>query len=257
MARMLVVVAHPDDETFGTGSTIAFAAAAGHEVVVCCATRGEAGEDVSGTCSSAEHLAEVREGELRTAARILGAREVVCLDFIDSDMDGEPPPYSLVAVPLEAVVRPLVEVVRRVQPDVMIAFDPSSVKDHRDHVRIGEAATRAFELAAPEHARLYHWVMPRSAIEAWQKEMGAQGLREQYVEMELGRPDDEITTIIDVSSVYDTRVAAISEHRTQLSPWAGLTEDVMQTFLCRDYFVRAVPEWNGGPIETSLWAEHA
>src|SRR5689334_10816520 len=100
---VLVVVAHPDDETFGTGSVIAHAAAQGRHVVVCCATRGEAGHDTSGTTSGPEELAAVREGELRSAAEVLGARDVIVLDFPDSDMHGDMPPGALAAVPIEDV----------------------------------------------------------------------------------------------------------------------------------------------------------
>ncbi len=97
MLRMLVVVAHPDDETFGTGSCIAHAAANGVDVTVCCATRGEAGEDTSGTTASREELARVREAELRAAAAVLGARNVVVFHFGDSHMQGEPKPGSLMS----------------------------------------------------------------------------------------------------------------------------------------------------------------
>ena len=97
----MVVVAHPDDETFGTGSVIAAAAAAGARVVVCCATRGEAGEDTSGTTSGPDELARVREGELRAAGRVLGVSEIVLLDFADSGMAGDMPPNALAAVPIE------------------------------------------------------------------------------------------------------------------------------------------------------------
>src|SRR5437868_15283149 len=101
---MLVVVAHPDDETFGTGSVIAAAVARGARVVVCCATRGEAGVDTSGTTSSREELAAVREQELRSAAKVLGVSDLVLLDFADSDMQGDMPPNALAAVPLEHVL---------------------------------------------------------------------------------------------------------------------------------------------------------
>src|SRR5688572_25424405 len=117
---LLVVVAHPDDETFGTGSVIAAAAVAGARVVVCCATRGEAGEDTSGTTTSAEELARVREAELRAAAAVLGADEVVLLDFADSGLNGAMPDRALAAVDLEEVVAQLVPVIQRVQPDVVV-----------------------------------------------------------------------------------------------------------------------------------------
>src|SRR5437660_1765598 len=116
---MLVVVAHPDDETFGTGSVIAHAAAQGRRVVVCCATRGEAGHDTSGTTRSPEELAAVREGELRAAAEVLGAHEVIVLDYADSDMQGPMPDNALAAVPLDDVVVEVAGVIDRVSPDIV------------------------------------------------------------------------------------------------------------------------------------------
>jgi LmbE family N-acetylglucosaminyl deacetylase len=249
---MLVVVAHPDDETFGTGSVIAHAAAGGDEVYVCCATRGELGEDTSGTTNSPDELAAVREGELRAAAAVLGAKEVILFDFGDSGMEGEPPPHALTAVPLATVVHAVKEVIRRVQPDVVVGLDPDSVVDHRDHQRIGEATRRAFHDVADDGARLYFWTLGRSVWRAWQDEMVELGLAEKYVEMEIGRPDDEITTVIDVSDVYEIRKRAIAEHRTQLSPYSSVSPELERTLLCCDHLVRAVPAWDGGTIETKF-----
>jgi LmbE family N-acetylglucosaminyl deacetylase len=250
---MLVVVAHPDDETFGTGSVIANAAAQGVEVTVCCATRGEAGEDTSGTTSSPEELAIVREEELRGAAEILGAHEVVLLEFADSGFTGHMPARGLAAVPLDDVIAPVVEVIERVAPDVVVTFDPVSVNDHRDHMRIGDATTRAFAQAAAAHARLYYWTLARSMIQRWQAELKTLGLLEAYVDMELGLPDDQITTIIDVAHVGTTRREAIARHKTQASPFAGVSAELDELILGSDYLVRAVPKWDGGAIETSLF----
>jgi N-acetyl-1-D-myo-inositol-2-amino-2-deoxy-alpha-D-glucopyranoside deacetylase len=71
--------------------------------------------------------------------------------------------------------------------------------------------------------------------------------------MELGRPDHEVTTIVDVADVLPARRAAIAAHRTQLSPLDGLSPDLERVFLTRDHFVRLVPPWPGGPVETGLF----
>ena len=253
MTVVLVVVAHPDDETFGTGSVIANAATAGARVVVCCATRGEAGEDTSETTSTRDELARVREGELRAAAKVLGAAEVVLLDFADSGMHGDMPPNALADVPMERVVSEVARVIERLQPDVVVTFDHDAIEDHRDHVRIGQATTEAFARARKPSARLYHWTLVREQMDRWLAEMKALGQLEAYIEMELGRPHSELTTIVDVSHVIDTRRAAIAEHRTQLSPFHGMSPELEREILTRDHFIRVVPEWDGGPIETSLF----
>ncbi len=254
---MLVVVAHPDDETFGLGSVIANAAARGVRVVVCCATRGEAGEDTSGTTSGPAELAVVREGELRAAAKVLGADEVVLLDFADSGMNGAMPPKALAAVDLEEVITPIASLIEERRPDVVVTLDPDAVNDHRDHMRIGEAATVAFGRAAQPSVRLYHWTLARPMMDQWLAAMKAQGLLEEYVDMELGRPEVEITTVVDVAHVMETRRAAIAEHRTQLSPFTGVSPELERTILSVDFFMRAVPAWDGGPQETDLFDDDA
>src|SRR5262245_26545738 len=98
--RMLVVVAHPDDESFGCGSVLAAAAAAGDDTVVLCATRGEAGESRIRT----DDLAALREAELHEAARILGVGRVLVLGHGDSGLEGDPAPGTLAAAPSAAVV---------------------------------------------------------------------------------------------------------------------------------------------------------
>src|SRR4051794_28922497 len=90
---LLVVVAHPDDESFGCGSLLARGAAAGDETIVLCATRGEAGESRIAT----NDLAALRERELRDAARILGVTTVRLLDYSDSGMTGALPVHALAA----------------------------------------------------------------------------------------------------------------------------------------------------------------
>jgi len=253
MPRMLVVVAHPDDETFGTGSVIAGAAEQGIDVTVVCATRGEMGEDTSGTTSTPAELAKLREAELHTAARILGAADVRVLDFADSGMDGPMPEGALAAVPLEDVADVVAREMANVDPDVVVALDPMVKEDHRDHCHIGAAATIAFERVARPDARLYYWTVPRSTIIEWQNVMRGTGVHQELQEMEYGRPDDEITTVVDVSHLCDTRWQAICEHKTQLSPFALLSDDMRRSFLSRDWLVRAHPPWEGGPQETKIF----
>ncbi len=254
---LLVIVAHPDDETFGTGSVIASAAARGARVVVCCATRGEAGEDISGTTDDTEALASVREAELRAAARVLGAAEVVLLEFADSGMVGDMPVNALASVDLEAVVEPLTTLIVAQQPEVVVTLDPVSIDDHRDHTRIGHAATIAFERGAKPSARLYYWTIPRSLMADWMSEIRALGELEAYEDMELGRHDHEVTTEIDATDVTGVRRAAIAEHRTQHGPFVGLSPGLATRIFSRDCLVRALPPWTGGPVETRLFGDTA
>jgi N-acetyl-1-D-myo-inositol-2-amino-2-deoxy-alpha-D-glucopyranoside deacetylase len=250
---LLIVIAHPDDETFGTGSVIASAAHLGRRVVVCCATRGELGEDISGTTTSAAELADVREQELRAAAATLGAAEVVLLGVADTGMTGEVPPNGLVAIDDGEVAGRIADVIERVRPDVVVTMRPDTPDDHRDHKRIGAATTQAFERAAPAGARLYYWCMPESIIQPWIGELTARGLLPAYTDLKLGTPDDEITTIVDVGHVGAIRRAGVAEHRTQQAPFDGVSDALYEAILARDHFLRVVPPWDGGSVETSLF----
>ena len=141
--RLLLVVAHPDDETFGCGSVIAEAAAGGAHVTVCCATRGEAGELAPGCELGTATLAETRAAELQRAATALGAVDVVLLDFVDSGMSGDAGPDTLVGAPFDSVVDAVAGVVAAVDPDVVVGLDTSGGDGHRDHTRIGRATVEA------------------------------------------------------------------------------------------------------------------
>ena len=175
------------------------------------------------------------------------------LDFADSGFAGDIPARGLAAVAVDEVVAPVVDVIRRVEPDVVVTFDPVSVNDHRDHMRIGDATTHAFAQAAAPATRLYYWTLAHSTMRRWQDELKAKGLLEAYVDMELGLPDDQITTIVNVAHVAATRREAISCHKTQMSPFAGVSPELYELMLSHDYLVRVIPKWDGGPIETSLF----
>jgi LmbE family N-acetylglucosaminyl deacetylase len=249
---LLVVVAHPDDETFGTGSVIADAAQRGVEVTVCCATRGEEGEDPLGVANGGD-LGLIREQELRDAANILGARAVELLGYHDSGFEGPIPVGGLVAAPFGEVVDRLAEVIDRVAPDLVVTMDPEGNDPHRDHVCIGRAATEAFRRRARAGARLYWWCLLRERLQRVAAEHQPGNALDAYVDLEFGRPSADVTTVVDHTHLLDTRWAAIGAHRSQESPFAGMSEELAREFLASDHLIRIVPTWTGGPIETSLW----
>ncbi len=86
--RILAVFAHPDDETFGAGSTLARYVSEGVDITVVCATRGEAGEIAPGSDATSENLGDIREAELRSALKILGVPSLILLGYRDSGMVG-------------------------------------------------------------------------------------------------------------------------------------------------------------------------
>jgi LmbE family N-acetylglucosaminyl deacetylase len=166
---LLAILAHPDDESFGMGGTLALYASRGVDVHLVCATRGEVGEvaDLKGHAT----IAELREGELRCAAGILGLAGVHFLDYRDSGMAGSPEnrhPNALAAQPLEQVAVKVADCIRKLHPQVVLTFDPIGGYRHPDHIAIHNATVRAFELAqgwesdAPQ--RLYFHTMPHAFL---------------------------------------------------------------------------------------------
>jgi LmbE family N-acetylglucosaminyl deacetylase len=153
--RLLAVLAHPDDETFGMGGTLALYAKRGFEVRLVCATRGEVGEAPSGLKGFAT-IGEMREAELRCAAGILGLAGIEFLDYRDSGMAGSPDnahPQSLAAAPAAEVAEAVAKKIRAFRPQVVLTFDPIGGYRHPDHIAIQRATVAGFRMAGdPAHA---------------------------------------------------------------------------------------------------------
>lgn len=147
---ILVVLAHPDDESFGMGGTLALYAERGVNVHLVCATRGEVGEMDAKYMQGFDTVAERREAELRCAAGILDLAGVYFLGYRDSGMPGSPDnehPDALFAQPVEAVAEKVVAYIRDLKPDIVLTFDPIGGYRHPDHIAIQQATVLAFENA--------------------------------------------------------------------------------------------------------------
>jgi N-acetyl-1-D-myo-inositol-2-amino-2-deoxy-alpha-D-glucopyranoside deacetylase len=148
---LLAVLAHPDDETFGIGGTLALYARRGVDVYLICATKGEAGMVQPKYLEGYASVAELREAELRSAASKLGLKEVIFLDYRDSGMSGSADnyhPQALMNAPLPDLVRKITILIRKIRPQVVITFDPVGGYYHPDHICIHQAARQAFYNAA-------------------------------------------------------------------------------------------------------------
>lgn len=203
--RFLFLMAHPDDETFGPGGTIARYAHAGAEVHLATATRGEAGMVGDPPVTDREHLGEVRARELSAAAEILGIAKVHFLGFLDGQLG---------SVPREQLVERAVEVVRRVRPHVLVGFGPEGVSRHPDHKVMCEVALSAFDRAADPTwypgcdasawapLKLYQFEIAQEIFAGWDVPLS-------------GVPRDRLTSFIDTSEQVETKVRAFHCHGTQ------------------------------------------
>jgi LmbE family N-acetylglucosaminyl deacetylase len=176
---LLAVLAHPDDETFGMGGTLAMYARKGAEVHLVCATRGEVGSVDPKFLEGFESIGERRESELCCAADLLGLAGVHFLGYRDSGMPGSPDnthPKALAAQPVEEVAHKVAHYIRKLRPQVVVTNDPIGGYKHPDHIAVHRATLRAFELADDpgfedefppfKPSKLYYTIFPKGFLKA-------------------------------------------------------------------------------------------
>jgi N-acetyl-1-D-myo-inositol-2-amino-2-deoxy-alpha-D-glucopyranoside deacetylase len=142
--------AHPDDETFGMGATLAQYAASGVKVYYVCSTRGEAGTVDPEYMEGYKTIADLRTAEMACAASVLGLSGVIYLGYRDSGMTGSPDnqnPDSLFKAPVEQVAALMVKIIRELKPDVIITHDAGGGYGHPDHIATHDAVVKAFYAA--------------------------------------------------------------------------------------------------------------
>ena len=146
----LAVFAHPDDEGFSCGGTLAMLTARGAHVTLVCATNGDAGEISDPALATRETLAQVRQDELRQAMDITGVGDIRFLGYRDSGMAGTEDnkhPDSLSQADPGRVTDQLVTIIREVHPQLVITFDPTGGYGHPDHKAVNKHTSQAFSLA--------------------------------------------------------------------------------------------------------------
>jgi LmbE family N-acetylglucosaminyl deacetylase len=257
---LLAVFAHPDDESFGIGGTLARYAAEGVRVVLACATMGEAGKVHDPGLGTREQLAEIRERELRCACDVLGISELHLLGYRDSGMAGSPDnddPRSLVQADPAEVVGKIVRVMRQVRPQVVVTFEESGGYGHPDHIAIHQHTVAAFQATGdpsryPEHLaaglkpylpqKLYFTALPRRFFRGLAHRLKAMGLADRLADFDWesrGVPDELCTFEIDVSAYVDIKLQAFQCHRSQLSrngPFGLIPPEVRWDFMSTEYF---------------------
>jgi LmbE family N-acetylglucosaminyl deacetylase len=273
--RLLGVFAHPDDETFGVGGTLALYARRGVETHVVCATRGEVGEapdDLKGFATKAE----MRTGELECAARILGLTSVRYLGYRDSGMPGSEHnthPEATVATPLADVARKIAWHIRDVRPQVIVTFDPIGGYRHPDHIAVHQSTLEAFRMAgdpaepieglapyAPQ--KLYYTTFSRGALRVavrlmrlFRRDPTRFGENHDVDLASLAELDFPIHTSIDIRSVASIKAAAAACHESQGGRrMASLPVRVLSNiFGAHEQFMRAIPQTSPTRRETDLF----
>lgn len=244
--RILAIFAHPDDETFLAGGTLAKYAASGWEVSVVCATRGEAGRrgDYEKEALSPEGFALVRQREMEAACEILGVRPPIFMECADQGVLRE-----CLDAGKEEVTRFLLEL----KPDVVITFGPDGVSGHIDHVAIGRIATEAvldvgirpLPSEVAENAKQFRISSLYYVLRS--------DLLSTCCKPEVPVTPPPVTTIIDVSGFVDPKLQAMRCYRSQEHL---MTEDlgvIRDTRAGRERFHRAFPAFTGEKPESRLY----
>lgn len=263
---ILVVLAHPDDETFGMGGTLAFYAQKGVEVNLVCATRGEVGDVPEGMMEGFASVGELREHELMEATKILGINHVDFLGYRDSGMPGSPDnthPQALAAAPIEEVTGKVVEYIRKYQPQIVLTFDPIGGYRHPDHIAIQRAAEKAFYAAGDAAAfhgqypaftpkKLYFHTMPKGLLKFGvflmkltgkdPHKFGRNGDIDLAAIAEVSFPVNAVINYLPVADLREQAAAChASQGGTQMAGRHSLVNQVRRLFESKDTFMRAFP----------------
>ena len=243
---VLAVFAHPDDEGFGCGGTLAALAAGGHRVTLVCATNGDVGEISDPGLATPATLGAVRQGELRAAMDVTGIRDVRFLNYRDSGMAGTEDnghPACLFQAAPERVSGQVAAVIRELRPDLVITHDPTGGYGHPDHVAICRHTAAAAE-SCRDGGRplLYYLCFPRSVFQRMWQEMTAAGIRPPFSADDtaaLGTADDAVTTVRNVGRFLAVKKESLERHQTQMDPggpFAQLSPEFVDEIMSTEYF---------------------
>jgi N-acetyl-1-D-myo-inositol-2-amino-2-deoxy-alpha-D-glucopyranoside deacetylase len=240
--RIVLVHAHPDDESIATGATMAYYAARGVHVTLVTCTLGEQGEvhvpELAGLAAAeADQLGGYRLTELAAACAALGVADHRILGaagrYRDSGMMGLPTnnhPRAFWQADVDAAAAGLVEIFREIRPQVLVTYDDNGFYGHPDHIQAHRVAMRAAELAAAEGLapqKVYWTATPRSVIESG-FEAFAKSEDNPFAGVEgpedipFGTPDDQIAARIDARDFADHKLGALHAHATQIPPRSWL-----------------------------------
>jgi len=277
---LLAIMAHPDDESFGIGGTLARYASEGVDVHLICATGGEHGTVEPELLEGHDSVSALREKELRCAAEKLGLAGLTIAGYKDSGMagtGGNVDPASLAAQPVEAVAAHFAAIIREVRPQVVITHDPIGNYMHPDHIACNRATELAFRLAGDVEAqlegnhpawkpsKLYYNTLPKEMFKWFARlaplfriDLRNFGRNSDIDVIELLETGDfPIHARIDYRKYAPIRDAASACHASQLEsgpPNSGLFALIFRLFAGYDLYMQAHPEPDPGLREDDLFS---
>ena len=265
---ILAVLAHPDDESFGLGGTLALYASKGYDTYLVCATRGEVGTVDEEHLNGYKDIAELRTDELMRAAKYLGLKDVYFLGYRDSGMPGmedNQHPDAQINHPVDEVAGQVVKYIRELKPEIVLTFDPIGGYKHPDHIHVHKATVLAFEKSDdpsfhPEAGMpfkpraLYYQVFPRWFLKWMTRLLSLTGKdptkwgRNGDINLkELAEVEFPVHVRLDIRSVAEIKRQAGAQHASQggVGMRRGLMGFVSRVFGEKEDYMRAYPPING------------
>jgi LmbE family N-acetylglucosaminyl deacetylase len=225
MATLVCFHAHPDDESIATGGVMRRAADEGHDVVLVVATGGEEGEVADGFLDEGETLGERRLQETLASAKVLGVKAVEWLGYRDSGMVDTPTtknPECFWQADVEEAAEKLAAILRAYDCDVLTIYDPNGNYGHPDHIQVHRVGARAAELAGIRE--VFEATMNRDYIVRNMSQAMRDGADNpgdlpdvDSPDFNLGVPEAQITTRVDVSGYVDAKRASMRAHASQIT----------------------------------------
>jgi N-acetyl-1-D-myo-inositol-2-amino-2-deoxy-alpha-D-glucopyranoside deacetylase len=276
---MVFIGAHPDDETFGLGGTLALYASRGVNCYYICGTRGEAGmDDPDADLKGFGSVGELRWHELECATGLLEMKGVYWLGYRDSGMPGTPDndhPDAFCRAPVEEVAGKVVKLLRELKPQVVITHDPIGGYRHPDHIAAHNAAVEAYYAASdpaqyPEAGKpyqpqkLYYHTMPHAIMKIAVRLMPLFGRdphkfgRNHDIDLaKLVETEFPVHAVLKIPKRFELmRNAAAACHDSQLGgepPRRGILGIINKLMGAKDHYMRADPPWTGGRKEHDLF----
>jgi len=262
---LMAVHAHPDDEASSTGGTLARYAAEGVRTVLVTCTNGEMGDLPGGAKPGdaghdEDEVVAMRRRELAESARVLGVQHLEMLGYRDSGMEGwesNQDPRSFARMDVAAAARPLVALLERFRPQVVVTYDDYGFYGHPDHIQAHRITVAALD-AAGSDARLYYPQIRRSRLRGFRERIAEMGVEPPDIDEEnFGVPDEMIAASLDCRDQAARKRAALAAHASQHENlfFLRFPEEVFAEVFGVEEFVRARPAAApGAPVETDLFA---
>ncbi len=261
---LMAVHAHPDDEVLGTGGVFAQAAERGIRTVLVTCTNGEQGDGEGGAKPDADghDEAEVRANrlaELQRSAAHLGIEHVELLGYRDSGMAGwaaNEHPEAFRNIPVERAAEPLIALMERYRPDVVVTYDENGGYGHPDHIQAHRIAVYATETSAIP-AKLYYTAVPRQrSMEFFERLRGIVPDFDFELPPDFGTPEEEITTFVDVSSYVEQKRKAMEAHVSQADSifFLRLPVEAQHEIFGGEAFIRRLSRVDAPDREDDLFA---